>query len=63
MDWIAIILSSHQEQGGSRWGGRGARAPPIIWDFAPIHYLLNSKIPIYCLALQCQLPDYLLDPF
>ena len=33
-------------------GAGGAFAPPIIWDFAPIHYLLNNKIPIYCLPLQ-----------
>ena len=39
-------------------GGRGA---PIIWDFAPIHYLLNDKIPIYCLPLQYQFSDYLPD--
>ena len=40
-------------------GGGGAIAPPIFWDFAPIHYLLNKKIPIYCLPLQCQFSDYL----
>ena len=34
-------------------------APPIIWDLAPIQYLLNSKIPIYCRPLQCQFSDYL----
>ena len=41
--------------------GAGEAIAPIIWDFAPIHYLLNSKIPIYCLPLQYQFSDYLLD--
>ena len=40
------------------WAG-GARAPPIIWDFAPIQYLLNRKIPIYCVPLQYKFSDYL----
>ena len=40
-------------------GAGGARAPPIIWDFAPIQYLLNRKIPIYCVPLQYQFSDYL----
>ena len=40
-------------------GAGGAIAPPIFWDFAPIHYLLNKKIPIYCLPLQSQFSDYL----
>ena len=32
----------------------------MICDFAPIHYLLTDKIPIYCL-LQYQFSDYLPD--
>ena len=39
-------------------GGQGG---PIICDFAPIHYLLTDKIPIYCLPLQYQFSDYLPD--
>ena len=39
--------------------GAGEAIVPIIWDFAPIHYLLNNKIPIYCLPLQYQFSDYL----
>ena len=39
--------------------GAGESIAPIIWDFAPIHYLLNNKIPIYCLPLQYQFSDYL----
>ena len=42
-------------------GAGGARAPPIIWDFAPIQYLLNRKIPIYCVPLQYKFTDYLPD--
>ena len=41
--------------------GAGEAIAPIIWDFAPIHYLLNNKIPIYCLPLQYQFSDYLPD--
>ena len=41
-------------------GAGGARTPPIIWDFAPIQYLLNRKIPIYCVPLQYKFSDYLL---
>ena len=33
----------------------------LIWDFAPIHYLLNRKIPIYCVPLQYKFTDYLPD--
>ena len=40
-------------------GAGGARAPPIIWDFAPIQYLLNRKIAIYCVPLQYKFSDYL----
>jgi len=41
-------------------GGPGGHVPPpIIWDFAPIQYLLNRKIPIYCVPLQYKFSDYL----
>ena len=33
----------------------------IIWNFAPIQYLLNRKIPIHCVPLQYKFSDYLPD--
>ena len=42
-------------QGGSRCGGN---CPRNFLGFALMHYLLNSKILIYCLPPQCQFSDY-----
>ena len=56
--YILVVVVSREVVGG---GAGGARAPPIIWDFAPIQYLLNRKIPIYCVPLQYKFSDYLLD--
>ena len=44
-------------------GAAGGNCPRNFLGFALMHYLLNSKILIYCLPPQCQFSDYPLETY
>ena len=57
--WVVPLFTPQCcSQGGSRCRGRGGSCPRNFLGFAPIQYLLNIYIPIYCLSPQCQFSGY-----